>query len=471
MSQNSNPTTFVIFGITGDLSKKKLIPAVFELFRRGLLSEEASVVGFARSKLGDEEYKEYLRGIIKEKADSPTEDEIEHFLARTWYAQGTFEEPEKFGALAEELVRRDEERGVCSNKLFYLAVPPNFYHVLLQNLADSGLTVPCSQDEGWTRVLVEKPFGRDAETAEELDRFLGLLFKEEQIFRIDHYLAKETVQNLLLFRFANSIFEPVWNRDYIEKIEIKLHEKFGVEDRGSFYDAIGTLRDVGQNHIMQMLALVTMDEPATRADADIRARRTDIIKSLCCVPELKKGFVRGQYKEYRGIEGVQANSETETFFRIQAHIENDRWRGVPIMLESGKALDETKTEIEVYFKEPASGFCPPGAPEPFANKLVFRIQPNEGISIRFWTKKPGLQNELEPRNLHFYYKETEEAQSLTEAYIKILYDAVVGDQTLFTATEEVVAAWRFIHEVLDIWHDLPLVEYKKGTPAENINST
>lgn len=375
--------------------------------------------------------------------------------------------------LARTLQVLDEGRfKTCSNKLFYLAVPPTSYASVFDHLAKSGLTIPCGGDEGWTRVLVEKPFGRDLETAQALDAKLGKLFQEEQIFRIDHYLAKETVQNIITFRFANALFEPVWNANTIDRITIRMWETIGVGQRGSFYEDVGALRDVGQNHLLQMLALTAMDDPKELAAEAIRSARLAVLKKLAVIPDdaLATQVVRGQYEGYRGEEAVAAASETETFFRVTAQVNTKRWRGVPFVLEAGKRLAENKVEIVVTFKEPVSCVCP-AEDQHHQNELTIRIQPDEGIILRFWAKKPGLGMDLEPRNLSFFYKEKGDAE-LTDAYEKVLYDCIRGDQTLFASTEEVAASWRFITPILERWKTVPLELYAAGSagPAPRLTT-
>jgi len=455
------PTLIVIFGATGDLSTKKLIPAIFDLYNESMLPETFKVVGFSRGKRTDEEFRAFARGAILAKGHKHTSARVRDFVEHLHYHSGFFEDAEAYLSLGEHFIDLDKKFGGCSNKLFYLAVPPVSYEPILQNLADSGLTIPCSNKEGWTRVLLEKPFGNDIETAIKLDKMLGLLFREEQIFRIDHYLAKETIQNMLAFRFSNVLFEPTWNSEYIEKVEIKLLETAGVEGRGAFYDQLGALRDVGQNHILQMLAAVAMENPGKLASETIRARRAEVLGSLAPVrkSEIAERTARGQYKGYRDAKGASPRSRTETYFRIEARINNERWRGVPFFLESGKKMGEKKTEVNVYFKKTGSCLCPPDAEQHHQNILTFRIQPDEGISVLFWAKMPGFADVLEPRKMSFLYKQSEQDRELADAYERVLYDCIRGDQTLFTSTDEVLAAWKFITGIIEKWETVPLRTY------------
>ncbi|MEX2055034.1 MAG: glucose-6-phosphate dehydrogenase, partial [Candidatus Andersenbacteria bacterium] len=356
------PTSFVIFGATGDLAQRKLLPALFNLFTAGYLPKTFRIIGVARDHLSTAEWRRFVEGIITAAGQQISAEKLTEFLTTLTYQEGLFEDGQSYLRLSEELIRiENKEFGKCSNKLFYLAVSPLYYSTIFTNLAHSGLTIPCGGDDGWTRILVEKPFGRDLDTAQELDRTLGLLFKEEQIFRIDHYLAKETLQNILAFRFSNSLFEPLWNSTYIDKVEIKVWEELGVGTRGAFYEDVGALRDVGQNHMLQMLALIAMEDPGVVTAAAIRRARAKVLTAL--VPlgahEVAHDTVRAQYQGYREEQNVATLSNTETFFRIKAHITNERWEGVPFYLESGKKMEENLVTISIFFKERASCLIEP----------------------------------------------------------------------------------------------------------------
>ncbi len=354
----------------------------------------------------------------------------------------------------------DEDKGQCSNKLFYLATSSDFYDDIFENLANSGLSIPCAGDKGWTRILIEKPFGRDIKTAQKLDKKLGLLFKETQIFRIDHYMAKEAMQNILAFRFSNSLFEPIWNNKYIEKVEIKLFETLGIENRGIFYNGIGALRDMGQNHLLQMLSFVAMDNPEEFQVNKIRNKRIKVLKALRGIKknDMIKYVKRGQYKDFKKEAYIDKNSETETYFKIEVYVDNKRWKGVPFYIESGKKMPEKKTEISVFFKEPIVCLCPIKKEKHHQNILSFKIQPDQGISIQFWAKRPGLSVDLEQKNLSFLYKSSFK-EELLNAYQKVLFDAILGDQTLFSSTEEVKASWKFITPILKNWKKVKLNVY------------
>lgn len=465
------PTIITIFGATGDLATRKLIPALFDLFQNGYLPFSFKVIGVSRRALSYEDYREIAKNSIIERAVALKEDMLEEFLARISYTQGTFDDEESYAQLKEVLEAEEELFGQCTNKLFYLAVPPVYYKGIFEKLAASELTKPCSDETGWTRILVEKPFGNDIATAQELDQVLGRLFKEEQIFRIDHYLAKETLQDILMFRFSNMLFEPLWNKDYIERVELTLSEKKGADGRGAFYDGIGALRDVGQNHLLQMLAFIAMEDPVELDAARIRTERARVLQALkpITADTVDASLVRGQYEGYLEVPAVDPASQTETFFRIKTFIDNERWQGVPFYLESGKALKEDKTEIKIYFKKTTSCLCPPGAEHHHQNMLTFRIQPDEKISILFWAKKPGLSLDLEPKELSFSYRNTLEGSRLADAYEKVLFDGIAGDQILFASTEEVSAAWEFITPILELWKKTQLHTYQKGTNGPEVD--
>lgn len=448
----------MIFGVTGDLAARKLIPALLSLYVKKLLPSRFAVIGFSRRSFSREEFRDLIRTRMNVRAGQFKEEDIKHFLDHMSYEQGMFDDKAGYERLAARVADIDSRWGQCSNKLFHLSVPPSMYEGILTNLSSSGLSQACDDHTGWTRVLIEKPFGRDLVTAQSLDKLLGKLFKEEQIFRIDHYLAKEAMQNLIAFRFANQLFEPIWRREHVEKIHIKLFESDGVGDRGDSYDPVGALKDVGQNHMLMMLAAIAMEKPRSFTSHDIRRERAAILSKL--IPITGKttagSTARGQYTGYTSEENVPKDSETETYFRITSGISTKRWKGVPFYLESGKALAEAKTEIDVYFK--------PGRVAENQNILTFRIQPDEGIKIKFFVKTPGHEFKVEPKTLKFKYAEQAAAswQIVPNDYERLIHDAFVGDQTLFASTEEIMASWKFITAVLKSWKKVPLKVYEKG---------
>lgn len=450
------PTIFIILGATGDLMKKKIIPALFRLYEKQKLPQLFHLIGFSRRPISSDDFREYVKSIAPNVTNS--------FLRLLTYHQGQLEHSPDYITLARTLGRMDGEWKTCASKLFYLAVPPEKYEHILKNLASSGLTIPCSPGEGWTRVLIEKPFGKNLHTSEKLDTLLSTLFKEEQVYRIDHYLGKDMLQNILQFRFSNSFFEDSWNSSFIEKVEIRLLEKLGAEGRGNFYDGIGALRDVGQNHLLQMLALVAMDRPQSLASDGIRAKRAAILGQLqpFISDDVKKYAFRGQYDGYRSIDGVKKNSDTETYFKIRAYLTGERWRGVPFILESGKRMEISQKEIIVTFKHPQPCLCPPGSH--YKNTIIFRLEPDEEIVITIFAKKPGLENGIEERTIRFFYQKNTKTQYVA-AYEKLLFDAILGDQTLFASTAEVSAMWKFTDPIVAAWRKnaIPLVLYHPDT--------
>jgi glucose-6-phosphate 1-dehydrogenase len=466
------PTTIIIFGATGDLVRKKIIKSLLRLYSMGWLPEKFSLLGVSRRDYSDKIFREFLldnalNGVKQDFSDSV----IGKFLDKVSYFKGDFEDKELYLELQKALVKNDSP-GICDNKLFYLAVPPVFYSGMLKNISKSGLAVSCSPKTGWTRVLVEKPFGNDISTARNLDNMLGKLFKEEQIFRIDHYLAKDTIQNILFFRFSNILFEPAWNKQFIKKVEIKLLEDIDIGNRGAFYDSIGALRDVGQNHMLQMLALIAMENPGSQSSESIRKKRLDVLSSLIHAHgtgDISKMTVRGQYEGYRETKDVKPDSNTETYFKIKVYLDDKKWKGVPFYLESGKALDKKNTEINIYFHNAEACLCRQEHKEhDHRNILSIRVFPHEGIFLRFWAKKPGLTNILEPRDLEFDYRY--ENSHYTGEYDRVLLDCMKGDQTLFTSTKEVSKAWDYITPIIKNWGHTKLHFYKKGSSGPDINT-
>ncbi len=481
-SEKNIPTILVVLGATGDLMAKKIVPALFSLHEKKELPDKFKLVGVSRRDWTDEDLKDHVRAILKVKAPHASRASVDSFLKLAIYHKVTFDKLEDHVTLNEKLKEIDGAWGICTNKLFYLSVPPQFYETIFENLHASHLTDGCSPEEGWTRVVVEKPFGKDEKTAKALDAKLAKLFKEIQIYRVDHYLAKETFQNIVAFRFFNNLFEDNWGNDLIEKIHIREFENIGVEDRGAFYDNVGALRDVGQNHLLQMLALTTMDQPVDLSANAVRAARAAILETLEPPREREVGQAtfRAQYEGYRSVKGVAPDSETETYFRIRGSLSHPRWQGVPIVMEAGKRLVDPKekkeiTEIEVIFRHPRQCLCaaftgshgekPPGGH--YKNSLIFHQDPKEGITIRFWSKKPGFKMELEERIFEFDLRKTERKSQYTEEYEKLLLDCIAGDQTLFVSSKEISAMWRFIDPIIKAWQKsaVPLWRYAPDSPA------
>ncbi len=446
-----SPTILVVFGPTGDLMARKVVPSLFYLMGKGLLPEKLVVVGFGRREWGDAELQAHVRGILAERAATASPEDVETFLSLFRYQHGQFDDLDTYHDMARALGAIQEEWGVCSNKVFYLAVPPSDYELIFRQLASSGLTIECSDDTGWTRVLVEKPFGDDLDTARELDSLLGSLFREEQIYRIDHYLAKEMLQGILNFRFTNNLFESEWSRQAIDAIDITLLEQIGAEKRGAFYDRVGALRDVGQNHLLQMLALVTMEQPASQSADDIRDARAELIESLTPMTagEVADSTFRAQVEGFREIAGVSPDSQTESYFQLRTRMKGPRWAGVGVTMEAGKWMGEACKRIVVTFRHPEQCIC--GGQEHVANKIVFTMEPNDQIEICFFAKRVGFEDEVEERRFTFFlYEKTEKAQYVEE-YAKLMFDAMRGDQTLFVSTREVDAGWSFIDPIVDAW--------------------
>ncbi|NTW28937.1 MAG: glucose-6-phosphate dehydrogenase [Coriobacteriia bacterium] len=460
-----SPTILVVFGPTGDLMARKVVPSLFHLRNRGLLPERLCVVGFGRREWGDAELQSHVRAILAERAPDAQSTDVDDFLALFRYQRGAFDDEASYRATKERIGSIQDEWGVCANKLFYLAVPPGNYETIFRRIAGSGLADECSDLLGWSRVLVEKPFGDDLATARELDTLLGSLFREEQIYRIDHYLAKEMLQGIMNFRFGNNLFESEWSRQAIEAIDITLLEAIGAEKRGAFYDTVGALRDVGQNHLLQMLALVTMEQPGSGDAEAIRQARATLIESLRPMTpgEVAEHTFRAQHGGFREITGVAPCSDTETYFQVRTHLAGPRWAGVPVAIESGKSMGEACKRIVVTFKHPAECMCDPDQPR--TNRVTFTLEPEDRIEITFFAKKPGFEDEVEERTFSFFLYEKEEKAQYVEEYAKLLFDAMRGDQTLFVSTREVDAGWRFIDPIIEGWKAglVPLEHYEAGT--------
>lgn len=464
---NNIPTILVALGGTGDLMRRKVIPALFYLHQHQELPEKFRIVGFSRRDMSDAHFRAYVKEVIVAHAGPGVAPAlIDSFLNLFNFHRGTFESAASYEALKNIVAGYDKDWGVCTNKLFYLAVAPNFYETILEHLSAAGLTDPCSPEEGWTRIIIEKPFGADLKTAQSIEKVLERLFKSEQIYRIDHYLAKEMLQNILVFRFSNNLFEIPWGKDLIERVHIKALEEIGVEKRGAFYDPVGAFRDVGQNHFLQMLALVAMDHPLSFEPSVVHARRAEILETLH-VPtggEIKRTTFRAQYRGYREIEGVAQGSNTETYFRVRASLDSPRWEGVPFILEGGKRMGAAEKEIVITLKHPQPCLCPPGQPH-HKNEIIIRFEPKEEILIEFWSKKPGFSFETAPNFFHFLFREPSEHVPYIEEYAKLLLDCVRGDQTLFVSTKEIQAMWRFSDPILEVWakEEVPLHTYEPDT--------
>lgn len=437
------PFAIIIFGATGDLAQNKLIPALFSLYKNKSLPEEFFIIGFSRREFAKEEFHDYFKA---QKEDRDWKKFAEHLF----YQSGSFEDKNGYNGLNKQLLEVDKKMGACVTRFFYLATPPDHYETILNNLVATKLSEGCGHEgNSWTRVVIEKPFGKDLETARNLDRKLAEIFEEKQIFRVDHYLGKETVQNMLAFRFANGIFEPVWNKSLIDHVQITFAEEEGVEKRGKFFDGVGILRDVFQNHLMQLLAAVAMEQPKSFTKEDLRDARAKVIESITYANE-GKPIVKGQYENYRDENDVAKGSNTETFIATKLLINTPRFEGVPFYIRAGKKMKKNLVEISVVFIQTCHIlFKEYGCPE-IGNVITFRIQPNEGINLRFIAKTPGAKLSLEPVNMKFGYKDDFGTQGL-EAYEKVLLDIFAGDQMLFNRSDELESSWKLITGILDKW--------------------
>ncbi|MBI4032516.1 glucose-6-phosphate dehydrogenase [Candidatus Berkelbacteria bacterium] len=455
--RHATPIALVLFGATGDLAARKIVPALELLLDADQLPANLAIIGVGRRPYDDAAFRDHLATEVQSRLSRTLSARI---LKRLSYHQGTFEDPATYERLAERL--RTLEQNGAIHRLFYVATPPEQYATIFTQLAGSGLTHTSESGDGWSRVLVEKPFGRDAASAAQLEELLGSLFREEQIYRIDHYLAKDILQGILSFRFSNTLLEPSWGGHAIEQINLRLLETIGVEARGTFYDTVGALRDVGQNHLLQMLALTTMEcPPQLTADA-IRDGRTRALEALRPPNDVNAATLRAQYHGYSQITGVAQGSTTETYFALRTTLTDPRWKGVTVTMEAGKRLGAVNKEIEVWFAHPSPCLCPPG--HHYQNRVTLRLEPNPGIEVTFWTKRAGLSRDLEEQTLAFTLGSEGRTQYLDE-YAQLLSDAIAGDQTLFISSREVAAMWRFVDPVLAGWAagEVPLMHYAPDT--------
>lgn len=468
----------VIFGASGDLTARKLVPALYDLAQERLLPGGFSVVGFARRKMTNEEFRDHLRSGVEAVNRSAGFDERiwESFAEGISYVECDFTDSSDYQALQDELERLDAERGTAGNRMFYLATPPDFYASIVECIGIHELDQ--GPEDSWQRIIVEKPFGNNLESAQSLNRSVNDVFPEEDVFRIDHYLGKETVQNILAFRFANGIYEPIWNRQYVDHVEITVAESIGIEGRGGYYDQTGALRDMVQNHMMQLLSLVAMEPPGSlKADA-VRDEKVKVIQALRPInPELvSRSAIRAQYADgyisgkpvpgYCQEDRVDENSLTETYVALKLFIDNWRWADVPFYLRTGKRMAKRVSEIAIHFKPvPHRLFNRQASQSLEPNLLVLEIQPDEGIALKFAVKVPGPTMNLRPVNMIFQYGSAFNVRS-PDAYERLLLDAMLGDGTLFTRRDEVEAAWRTVTQIMRGWEQLPddqLPVYEAGT--------
>ena len=453
----NTPFVMVIFGATGDLAHNKLLPALFGMFKEKQLPEDFFIFGFARRELNDEDFAKLFDQFAHDK-------EWSSFTKHLFYQQGLFNEQKGYDELVKKVEDIDRKIGVSCTRIIYLATPPSNYDTILDNLKSSKLSEGCGQESTqWTRIAIEKPFGKDLETARLLDKKLADMFQEQQIFRVDHYLGKETVQNMLVFRFANGIFDPVWNKEYIDNVQITFAEKNGIKGRGRFFDGVGTLLDVGQNHLMQLLAAVAMDMPKSFSKEGLRDARAKALSSIQPLKDVGTAVIRGQYKGYTEEKDVTSDSKTETFVAMKFFIDTPRFSGIPFYIRAGKEMPENLIEIAIVFKQTCHIlFKEVGCPEE-GNILKIRIQPNEGISLQIIAKMPGSQLQLGTADMHFTYAESFGTQGL-EAYQKILMDIFNGEQMLFNRSDELESSWQFIENIVKGWEnsEVPVFSYEKG---------
>ncbi len=478
-----SPTTMVIFGASGDLTKRKLVPALYSLARDRLLPPIFNVVGVARRDLGDDVFRKQMREATDKFARRrPVEDELwRSFSDGIFYVAGTFEDPATYDRLKKRLAEIDQQRDTAGHRVFYLSTPPSEYPIIIKQLGRAGL-INKDRTSPFTRVIIEKPFGHDLESARALNREVHEVLREDQTFRIDHYLGKETVQNILAFRFANGIWEPLWNGRYIDHVQLTVAESIGVEGRGGYFEQAGILRDMVQNHMFQFLCLSAMEPPVAFEAEAVRDEKLKVLRSLRPLPtspdEQSRFVVRGQYGRgfvngqemigYREEQGVAKDSNVETYVAVRLHIDNWRWAGVPFYLRAGKALPRRVTEIAIHFKRAPHAIFGQAmrgrlADEP--NVLSIRIQPDEGISLKFFSKVPGPTMELLPVPMEFRYGTSFGAEP-PEAYERLILDCLLGDSTLFTRGDEVEASWTYIDRIERAWKAAPpppFPNYAAGT--------
>ena len=481
--ENPKNLILVIFGASGDLTSRKLIPALFSLKTQNLLPERYTILGIGRTKLSNEEFRVKMNSAIVSYSEDKDPDpaQISIFTEDLNYLSIDNYLLSDYQKLKELLAELDDKYKIGGNYIFYLATPPSLYEIISVNLAGTGL---CDQSDGFRRIIIEKPFGYDLESARKLNRTLHELAAEEQIFRIDHYLGKETVQNLLVTRFANGMFEPLWNRNYIDRIEITSAENLGVEQRGGYYDASGALRDMVQNHLLQMVGMTAM-EPPSSLDAD--AIRNEVLKVFQSLQPIREEdvplqVIRGQYTGslirrecvtgYRYENGVAVNSRTETYVAIKFFINNWRWGGVPFYIRTGKRLPTRVTEIVIHFKPTPHHLFLRQSGKLSANQLIIRIQPDEGILLKFDMKEPGAGFNVKNVNMDFHYSDLAYLR-VPSAYERLLYDVMLGDSTLFSRDDEVETAWKFLEPIQKAWAKNPEIKvfgYPAGTwGPENAN--
>ncbi len=454
------PTTIIIFGASGDLTQRKLIPALFSSFRKGRLPENSHIVGFARRPWSRDDFRQVLyEGMQKFAASEYRAEKWPAFCENISYVAGNLDSSADFAALHTHL---NQLEGGVGNRLYYLATSPEYFVPIVQNLGANGMAI---EEQGWRRIVVEKPYGTNLHSAQELNRAIQTVFQENQIYRIDHYLGKETAQNILYFRFANTIFEPLWNRNYVDHVQITVTEEVDVGHRAGYYDLAGVMRDMFQNHLFQLLSLVAMEPPASfEADA-VRNEKAKLFAAIRPIP--LADTVRAQYAGYLQAQGVSPNSQTPTYTALKLHIDNWRWKGVPFYLRSGKALAQKDSEIVIQFQKPPHLMFKGLEDGNFsANHLSICIQPDEGIHLRFEAKVPD-GSETQPVDMEFHYRSSFKGNSLPDAYERLLLDAIRGDASLFTRSDGIELAWKLVDPIIHGWEHEPsappMATYSQGS--------
>jgi glucose-6-phosphate 1-dehydrogenase len=465
---------FVIFGASGDLTKRMLVPAIYSLYVQNLLPDNFALLGVSRTNFSDDNFRNKMKSALNEFSENENLTHVDSFLKKIFYQPIDSEKSDDFTKLEEKLRNLRNDYGITGNTIFYLSTPPNLYSIIPKNLAAHGMNL---QNDGWKKLIIEKPFGFDYESAEKLKNELMESWKEEQIYRIDHYLGKETVQNLLVTRFSNGIFEPLWNRNYISHVEVTSAESIGVEERGGYYESSGAMRDMVQNHLLQIVGLIAMEPPSSLEPSAIRNEILKVFQSFQPIKEneIKKSAIRGQYLSskikgqkaagYREEKGVDSNSMTETYVALKFFIDNWRWNGIPFYIRTGKRLPTRVTEVVIHFKKTPHSLFDMNKNLNSSNQLILRIQPDEGVLLKFGMKIPGAGFDVQTVNMDFHYSDLLE-KKIPSAYERLLYDSMKGDTTLFARIEEVMAAWKFLSPIINSWKNdktVPLHGYPAGT--------
>jgi glucose-6-phosphate 1-dehydrogenase len=466
------PCALVVFGVTGDLARKKLLPAIYDLANRGLLPPDFVLLGFARRDWGDGEFEDLARKSAQDYARTAWNEEVwKRLSGNIKFVPGSFDDNEAFDSLCRALDELRASHGIKGNAAFYLSIPPSMFPVVLEQMERTGMASN-KQSGGWRRVVVEKPFGHDLESALELNRLVDKVFTPQDVFRIDHYLGKETVQNIMALRFANQLFEPVWNSNFVDSVQFTMAEDGGIGGRAAFYDATGAARDVLQNHLLQLLALTAMEEPVEFSPEAIRTEKIKVLRAISLPNDMAAYAIRGQYAQgwlagersvaYREEKDIDPNSKTETYVAVRLGIETRRWAGVPFYIRTGKRLPRRVTEIGVLFKKaPHLPFSRTDTEELGHNQLVIRVQPDEGVTLKFGSKVPGTAMEVRDVAMDFLYGEAF-TEASPEAYERLILDVLIGDATLFPRNEEVEASWRVVDPLEDFWAGQEPYLYRAG---------